>query len=238
MALKDIPERVKVGSMRLIARALAAGRLDVHVTNVESVPTNGPALLVARHYHHLFDGLALFAAISRPIHILVTVDWVQTEAMRRLMESLARAARWPLVLRSNALLAGAGSARRQPSRIFSLHDVARYQRSALRESVKLLSEGRLLVVFPEGYPTIDPNFTAKTHPDQFLPFKPGFAVIAAAVERRLGRPLPLIPTGFHYEPGKPWVASLRFGKPTYAGEFDSRADLIRGGSRLKYANYL
>lgn len=226
-ALKEIPELATAGSMRLIARALAAGRLEVHATGMENLPVDGPALLVARHYHHLFDGLALFAAIARPLHILVAVDWAQTAAVRWLIEALAGVARWPLVLRTDGLLENQRRRRPAQKRLFSLNDIAPYQKSALRDSVTLLLEGRLLVVFPEGYPNIDPHFTPKTAPDQFLPFKSGFAAIAVAAEKRLGRPLPLIPVGLHYEPGKRWIAFLRFGKRIYANEFDSRADLIR-----------
>ena len=54
----------------------------------------------------------------------------------------------------------------------------------MRQSVDLLVEGRLLVIFPEGYPNIDPNYTTKTEPDEFLPFKPGFVSIASAAEKQ------------------------------------------------------
>ena len=40
--------------MRLGARALAAGRVEMAATELEYIPTDGPVLLVARHYHHLF----------------------------------------------------------------------------------------------------------------------------------------------------------------------------------------
>ena len=40
-------------------------------------------------------------------------------------------------------------------------------------------QGRLLVIFPEGYPNIDPTYTTKIEPDEFLPFKPGFLNIVS-----------------------------------------------------------
>ena len=52
----------------------------------------GPALIVARHYHHLYDGLALFAAIHRPFHIVVTLDWVPNQ---RAKFFLKRPIGWP-----------------------------------------------------------------------------------------------------------------------------------------------
>src|SRR5262245_28123976 len=89
-------------AMRLIARALAARRLETIVSGLENIPAHGPALIVSRHYHHLYDGLAMFAAIHRPFHIVVAVDWAQNRAMKILMESLNRTARWPTVLRADA----------------------------------------------------------------------------------------------------------------------------------------
>lgn len=65
-------------AMRAIAAALAAGRLNTIATGMEHIPARGPALIVARHYHHLFDGLAMFAAISRPFYIVVALDWVKS----------------------------------------------------------------------------------------------------------------------------------------------------------------
>ena len=47
-------------------------------TGLEHIPTDGPVLLIARHYHHLFDGVVLLLSVPRPIHILVTLDWVKT----------------------------------------------------------------------------------------------------------------------------------------------------------------
>ena len=90
--------------MRLIARAVAFGRLQTISSGIAHIPVKGPALLVVRHYHHLYDGLALFAALPRQFHILVTLDWVQNAAMQSLMKQPTRLARWPVVLRADALL--------------------------------------------------------------------------------------------------------------------------------------
>jgi putative membrane protein len=195
-------------SMRLIARGMAAGRLKTISAGLEFIPPAGPAVIVARHYHHLFDGLALFAALPRPFHILVTLDWAQNRAVRGMMTALTRTARWPVLLRTDAAHRGS-----QTGGAFSVTDVLRYQRTALRDAVQLLAEGRVLIVFPEGYPNIDPHYTPKTRRDEFLPFKPGFLRIVLAAEKRMARVIPLIPAGIHYVPGRPWTAYLRFGPP-------------------------
>ena len=102
------------------------------------------------------------------------------------MTRMTQMARWPVVLRPEALTRNneIRPSKRRP--LFSPADAARYQRKAFREAVELLAEKRLLVMFPEGYPNIDPNYTPKTYQEQFLPFKPGFIAIARAAERRLG----------------------------------------------------
>jgi 1-acyl-sn-glycerol-3-phosphate acyltransferase len=213
-------------SMRLIAHAVAAGRLQTVSSGTEHIPATGPALIVARHYHHLFDGLSLFAAVPRQFHILVTLDWVQNAGTRFFMTQMARLARWPVVLRREALirLNEIGASRYRA--LFSLVDVTRYERKALRESVQLLVEQRVLVVFPEGYPNIDPMYTPKRGDEDFLPFKPGFVAIARNAENRLGAPLPIIPTGLRYTLGKRSIAHVSFGRPVYRKNFASGAELI------------
>jgi putative membrane protein len=214
-------------AMRLIARALAAGRLQTIASGVEHVPKEGPTLLVARHYHHLFDGLALYAAVPRQLHILVTLDWAKNTPVRLFMECATKWGRWPIILRIDALtsnLNASGSRRRS---LFSLTDVARYQRRAMRQSVELLVEGRVLAVFAEGYPNIDPTYTPKTKPDEFLPFKSGFAAIAAAAEKRLGTSIPIIPVGLRYTEDEPWIAHINFGVAIFTKNFSSRDLLVK-----------
>lgn len=220
-----IAETATFGSMRLIARAVAAGRLQTFFTGAEHIPATGPALVVARHYHHLFDGLALFAAMPRPFHILVTLDWIEGRTARVCMAALTRLARWPVVLRTESL--GRKSPDFAGSRgPFSPQDAARYRRTAFRDSLHLLAENRLLVIFPEGYPNIDPVFTPKSEPEQFLPFKAGFMVIARAAERRLGAALPIIPAGIRYTAGRTWIARVSFGRPIKRAEFASGRILL------------
>lgn len=208
--------------MRLIARCLAAGRLRTVASGLEHMPAEGPALIVARHYHHLFDGLVLSAAIGRRFHIVVTSDWVRNKRTKALIETLNNIARWPTVLREDAVVRDWNN----PNPLFTSTDIRRYQLRALRQSVELLGEHRVVVIFPEGYPNVDPSFTPKTGPDEFLPFKRGFVSIVASAERRLNTKVPIIPAGIHYEDGHPWTGYLRLGEPVYRDKFSTRSLLI------------
>jgi 1-acyl-sn-glycerol-3-phosphate acyltransferase len=207
--------------MHLIARILTGQRLKTVALVLEHLPPEGPGIIAARHYHHLFDGLAFYAVVARRFHIVVTLDWAQDRWTKFFMSTLNAIARWPVVLRQEAL-DNCPTERRH----YSASDLRRYQFAALRESVRLLEENRLLVIFPEGFPYIDPVFTPKTHADEFLPFKPGFAAIAESAERVMQRAIPVIPTGISYQTGATWLAHVSFGAPIYRRDFPSRQDFI------------
>jgi len=208
-------------AMHVIARIVTGNRLRTVAQGLENIPANGPAIIAARHYHHLFDGLAFFAAVERRFHIVVTLDWAQNRRTRFFMSSLNTLARWPMVLRAEAI-----EHFPRESRLYNANDLRRYQLAALRQSVKLLKENRLLIIFPEGFPYVDPGFTPKTRADEFLPFKPGFAAIAESAERRMHRAIPIIPTGIRYQTAATWLAHVSFGQPLYRRDFFSRQCFI------------
>jgi putative membrane protein len=221
--VSTIAESILDRGMRATAALLAAGRLKTIACGLEHIPACGPALIVARHYHHLYDGLAMFAVLRRPFHIVVALDWVKTRRIKWCMERINRSARWPMLLRPDALALRNGNT----SRLFSPDDVARFQRQALREAVDLLVQNRILVIFPEGYPNVDPTYTPKSGLDEFLPLKPGFIGVIRAAEKKLDQGIPIIPAGLHYSTGKCWVAHLRFGAPTWRNQFQRPGDLLR-----------
>lgn len=209
-------------SMRLIARGLAAHRLQTITSGLENIPVEGPALVAVRHYHHLYDGLALFAAIPRRFHILVALDWAQNKPTKCFFETMNRLARWPVMLRADALVRRSDNRRN----LYSPRDVLRYQRTAIRQSVDLLAQGRMLVMFPEGYPNVDPTYSPKSDPEEFLRFKSGFVKIVSAAQRRANKTIPIIPAGFHYTRGTPWIAHLRFGAPIRSDNPRAKKDLV------------
>jgi putative membrane protein len=144
MALKSIHELLTRRAMQLIAIALGAGRLETKVVGLDRIPQRGPAILVARHYHHLFDGVALYQVIPRHIHILALTR--QNKLIRYFMETAIRppAGRWSYVMTLRWSDVRATKEQRSPR-------TDRYQRKAMRDSIVLLVEGKALVIFPEGY---------------------------------------------------------------------------------------
>lgn len=179
---------------------LARRRLDLTVEGREHLPRRGPFIIAARHYHHLYDGVAMFATVPRPLHILVGLDWVRNPAGKAAMTALCRAAGWPVVLRRD------GSAPVDPVA------ARRELRQAMEDAVGVLRAGHGLLVFPEGYPTIDPGYTPKTGDDAWLPFQPGFARLATLAAAQ-GVTAPIVPAGLAYARGERWRVALRFGAP-------------------------
>lgn len=202
---------VRLVGQRLVHAVCAAIvwlRLDARVEGTDNVPARGAVLIVARHYHHLYDGCLLLAHCPRQPALLVALDWLDVAPLRQMMERLCALAGWPVVLRADALRARRRSAYRQ-------HDVAAYARRALREGVALLLAGRPLIVFPEGYPNVDPAYTPKRG-EEFLPFRPGYLTLARHAARRGKEPVALVPAGLAYRRrGGRWRAQLRFGAPLF-----------------------
>ena len=204
------------------AKVLDARGMELRVEGAENLPSSGPVLVAARHYHHLNDGCAIVATAGRPAHILVALDWVKGGLGRGLMERACRMARWPVVLRDDGLAGQAdGSA-------YRAGESRRYLRRAVRESVELLRAGELLVVFPEAYPNIDPAYTLKRD-DAFLPFRPGFIRLVEMAERDGQTRVPIVPVGFAYEPlpGKRWQVMMRVGAPVWLDRATDRAHVVR-----------
>jgi putative membrane protein len=202
---EPIAARVGACARRLAARALVARALDLHVVGLAHVPSHGPAILAARHYHHLYDAAAILASLPRQVHILIAVDWLGGGRRLAVMRRLAAAARWPIVWRPGAAW--------------------RFNREGYRLSIDLLREGRLLLVFPEGYPTIDPLGAPGVTSDGCLPFDPGFLALA----ERAGPSVPVVPVGLWYaaRPRGGWTVWLRFGPPDVPSGSDS------GGRRAR-----
>ncbi|MDQ6943300.1 MAG: 1-acyl-sn-glycerol-3-phosphate acyltransferase, partial [Candidatus Eremiobacteraeota bacterium] len=115
----------------------------VTVDGLERVPRTGPVLLAARHVHHLLDGAVLVRHLARPVHIVVGLDWAADARQRRWMERVCAWARYPVILRPATAGARGG---------YAASEVRQYLRAGLREAAALLRDGRVVLVFPEGYP--------------------------------------------------------------------------------------
>lgn len=224
-------------TIRLASRGLMRGKVELSVSGEEHVPASGPVVLAARHYHHLFDGTSILTTLSRPIKVMVALDWVTGGAQRRLAESLCAAAGWPVVLRPDADRYRPDLAADVVRRATYQRDTTRYLMRAASQSVEILRRGEVLLMFPEGYPNIDPSFTPKSEDnDEFLPALPG-AVRIPLLAQAAGLPIvPIVPVGLHYRRTGTdhWAIRLRFGEPLRVEQrCDATASVERLGDAIR-----
>lgn len=198
--------------LQLAAQFDVRRNLEMTVEGLDNLPSTGPVLIVARHYHHLHDGAALLALTKRPTRILVGLDWIENPALRWIMERLCAFANWPVVHR-----------RRQDKAIQISN--ARTLIAALNQSEAILRRDEMLIVFPEGFPTIDPVWTPKTTDDEILPFLPGFLKIARRAQRA-GINLRIVPVGLEYQQGEKWELKVRFGEPVLLRADDKNDEIL------------
>ncbi len=178
------PEPVVEHISWLVLRTLARLTLRRPIVFHTAQPLpSGPAILAAQHVHHLDDGRALLSIIDRQLRFLVALDWVPDRRWRRAMELLCRIAGWPTIVRPREI--------DRPGQIYSPREAQRLLVGGLREAVRRVAAGQLLVVFPEGYPLIDPHLPARRSTNDQV--SPGAIWIARAAAARIGTSIPVYP---------------------------------------------
>ncbi|CAA9564047.1 MAG: hypothetical protein AVDCRST_MAG49-2745, partial [uncultured Thermomicrobiales bacterium] len=192
---EGVPAAMAWRSLRQMCRGQLRRHVDLTVEGLEHVPAEGPVVVAARHYHHLYDGCAIGTSIARHLHILVAADWAGDARTRRFLDLGARVARWPVVLRPDAPRYRPELRDDPAARAAYEAAAGRSLRRAAAETVGLLRGGNALLVFPEGYPTIDPTFTPKTSDDEVLPFQPGFVRLVALAQADGVTRVPIVPAG-------------------------------------------
>lgn len=200
-------------ALAAICRVLVRRVLRVRMEGLAHLPREGPVILACRHYHYLYDGCALLAALPRRPSILLALDWVRGAWVRRVLAAACAAAGFPVVLRDQT--GAIGMAER---RVFLTR--------AARLVTRLLREGKVVVIFPEGYPTIDPIRTVKADQRQILPFRPGLLNLAAMAQQD-GASVAIMPVGLHYTESRPRELAIRLGAPLYLTPGTGRRDLLR-----------
>jgi putative membrane protein len=210
-------------SVRKSGQLLLKRHTSLSVEGVQHLPPTGPTLIVAHHVHHLYDGCTLLSVIPRRLHILVALDWVDKRWSRALMEFACGLVEWPMILRTDRLERLVSEQRSA----YSLDEAPRYLRHAFTEAVHLLRCGEVLVVFPEGYPTIDPLPTPKKDQEGFLPFRAGFAHMVEMAERDGKTHVAIIPAGLSYVQQERWQVTLRFGSALFRQDFRERSQWIQ-----------
>ena len=181
-------------ALRAASAPLLRSLFDLHVRGLEHLPASGPFIVAANHHNYL-DGVVLGVAIPRPVAFLVM----------------------PRVFHASPL---------HPSfhrRVGSIAiNVERPDPGAIKRALRVLWEGRIVGIFPEG------PFSRE---GRLVPGQPGVALIA------LWSGAPVVPAAIHgtYEAlaGRRFYLprrhplSVRFG-PTLSFGLPRRQALTRG----------
>ncbi|MFT4040323.1 MAG: lysophospholipid acyltransferase family protein [Thermomicrobiales bacterium] len=207
-------------TIRTLCR-LGLRRITVRASGMEHIPQHGPVILAARHYHYTWDGIAIFARVNRQLRAVAAVDWLPPGRLRGALLAACAAAGWPAIMR-DPLRGEYDRATERERRGLLLQ--------ATRDAIEVLREGRPLLIFPEGYPVIDPHPTPTRAEGELLPFQPGVLRIALLAARQLGQPIPIVPIGLRYTPGRRWTLDLRVGEPLLIGP---QANLAEAGAALE-----
>ncbi len=220
-------KRISAFVLRKVSWVIARRKVKLAVEGLENVPLTGPILIVARHYHHLYDGCVLMRAVPRRLHMFVALDSVRKRWIRSLMELACLMLDWPIVLRAELLNENAAQDSKSASRAYSFNEARVYLRHALKDSVRLLRDGDALVVFPEAYPDIDPRNTPKVENHVSLPFRPGFAKLVEMAERDGHTSIAIVPAGLSYVKNGRWNVTLRFGLALSRSDYSDFAHLVQ-----------
>jgi uncharacterized membrane protein len=227
VANNSVFKRISVWALHKGSWVIGRRKVKLVVEGLENVPRTGPVLIVARHYHHLYDGCVLLRAVPRRLHILVALDWVRKRWLRSFMELACTLVDWPIVLRAEQLNEDAVQHSETASKAYSLNETRVYLRHAMKDSIRLLRDGEVLVVFPEAYPDIDPQNTPKVATHTVLPFRPGFARLVELTERDEQTTIAIVPAGLSYVQNGRWHITLRFGPALSRSDYVDSTHLAR-----------
>ncbi len=223
----SIFKRISGGVLHKGSWMIARRKVQLVVEGPENVPSTGPVLIVARHFHHLYDGCILMRAVPRRLHIFVALDWVQKRWLRSLMEAACALADWPIVLRAEQLGENSAQHSKTASSAYSFNETRLYLRHATEDSVRLLRAGEVLVVFPEAYPDIEPHSATRDETHTFHPFRPGFAKLVEMAERYEHTTIAMVPAGLSSVQNERWHVTIRFGPALSRSNYHDNAHLVQ-----------
>ncbi|HLZ23621.1 MAG TPA: lysophospholipid acyltransferase family protein [Ktedonobacterales bacterium] len=170
------------GLLRLIVNLVHPLIARLHIEGVERIPASGPVIIAMNHVAWV-DTVLAAVRCPRPFQYMAKIELFSVPVIGFLIK------RWGAF----PVNRGAGD------------------REALRTAERVLAEGKLLVIFPEGH---------RSRGGPLLPGQPGTALIAL----RTGAPIVAVGIsgtqgvfkGFHYGPFAPRV-TIRYSEPFHVG---------------------
>lgn len=201
MAHRSLPKRLWYGFLHIMCRLLATVLLQIRVSGRGQVPRTGGVLVLSNHQSHL-DPVLIGLACDRRLNYLARQTLFRFTPFRWLIQSLDAIP----IDREGLGLAG------------------------LKETLRRLKRGEMVLIFPEG---------TRTRDGEVATLKPGFSALAG----RAGVPLVPVAIAGAYDawPRRrllPWPSTIhiRFGAPILPDELaqlDERALVAEVAHRIQ-----
>lgn len=137
---RSLPKRLWYGLVRFVCRLLATLLFQIRVKGREWIPHDGGVMVLSNHQSH-FDPVLIGVACDRRLNYLARESLFYFTPFRWLIQSLDAIP----IDREGLGLAG------------------------LKETLRRLKRGELVLIFPEG---------TRTHDGEMAPLKPGFSALA------------------------------------------------------------
>jgi len=175
--------------------------LLVRAEGLENIPHIGPCLIASRHYHALYDYPILCSIIPRNLFALSGSENFLNPLKRWFMTKIGA---HPV-----KNIKPGQETRHSPETIEAINNYPTNNGVQIRKLIWHLQNGDCAVVFPEGKAIKVPFMPKLTR--KFSEPKDGTIVIAYLAQKKIGKPLPIIPVGLNY--GE--VVRVKIGKPFY-----------------------
>ena len=210
---------------RGLAKLVTFAKLNLIIEGQENIPMTGPVILAPRHLHRDYDPMIFNSIVKRRLFFIGAIDWMQGKFFDKTVKYFFKKSGVIGVKRpeANDIFAKAGQVtERIKNKERSLGLVG-----AFKNATKLLMHNQAVLIFPEGWPTIETAMaTPKTDMNEILEVKAGVFHFAEYVQRKRGIPVPIIPIGLKLV--KEGIFKLTFvvniGEPMYLPMSKSRVD--------------
>jgi 1-acyl-sn-glycerol-3-phosphate acyltransferase len=183
MAQRSLPKRLWYGFLQVVCRLLAVALFRIRVSGRKHVPAEGAALVLSNHQSH-FDPVLIGLACDRRLNYLARQSLFGFPPFRWLIQSLDAIP----IHRDGLGLDG------------------------LKETLRRLKRGEMVLIFPEG---------TRTRDGELGRFKPGFSALAKRADAWL---VPVAIEGaYEAWPRRnpwPWIGTIhvQFGEPIEGAE--------------------
>ncbi|NJM75858.1 MAG: 1-acyl-sn-glycerol-3-phosphate acyltransferase [Acaryochloridaceae cyanobacterium RU_4_10] len=175
----------------------------IRVQGLEHYPTKGPAVLAIKHYSR-WDPLVIATLKPKAVRFMTNAN--QFEGFQGWL--IERLGAFPI-------------------------DLARPQKSSIKQTIDLLHQGEILGIFPEG------GIGIGMERERLLrSLKPGVArlILQAEASAKVPAAIPIIPIALHYEPGAQRGATvwIDIAPPFNSSLFPADSDKERAAKMTQY----